>query len=402
MRCVRMGSSATPISLEEGRPVSAGKSSFYQEPPSALGTRSSRKREGDLRRSPPGRIERQRGDGGSNLRARNRGGYVMVLFAMLLFGIMAMAALVIDIGFARLAQRQMQSAVDSAALEGLRGQGIVAFADRQSNAEDFIAWHFDDDLDAASGDDGLAGDGGAFGAGPLVNFSGGAGDPSIHASQWMTVDPDNAVYKPVMRRGDETPGEFRVSIQRGGALDDDAVLFAQGPSVPYLFARGSLISRQLIGAGITVRASSIADAMPAVKVGLPVLDSDGDLVYPGAVAIGFTRTDWNSGGANPFIVDTPRTVVGQSVVTAGMASILPDGYAAIFEDVSGVDRVIGFGLVSGGVPIATSPPSVATGNAVNRLSEVWADLDPAFRDDLLSRAAAIRNGLYVAAPKALR
>jgi len=321
---------------------------------------------------------------------------------MLLFGIMAMAALVIDIGFARLAQRQMQSAADSAALEGLRGQGIVSYEDRQVNAETFIAWHFDDDLDAANGDDGIAGDGGAFGAGPIVDFSGGAGDPSIYASQLMTVDPDNAVYKPVMQRGDQTQEEFRVSIQRGGVLDDDAALFAQGPSVPYLFARGSLINRQLIGAGITVRASSIADARPAVKVGLPVLNSDGDLVYPGAVAIGFTLADWNSGGANPFVLDAPKTIIGQSIVTAGTAAGLPDGYAAIFDDVSGVDRVVGFGLVSGGVPIATPPPSVATGNAVSRLSEVWADLDPAFRDDVLSRLATIQNGLHVATPKALR
>ena len=326
----------------------------------------------------------------------------MVLVALLLFGLMAMAALVIDIGFARLAQRQMQTATDAAALEGLRGHGIVAYEDRQSNAEKFIAWQFDDDLDAMNGDDGIAGKGGAFGAGPIASFSGGAGDPSIYASQLMTVDLDNVVYKPVMQRGDETAGEFRVSIQRGGDLDDAAALFAQGPSVPYLFARGSLINRQLIGAGITVRANSIADAQPAVKVGLPILDSNGDLVYPGAVAIGFTRTDWNSGGANPFILVAPKTVIGQPIVTTGTAANLQDGYAAIFDDVSGVDRVIGFGLVSGGVPIATPPVSVAKGNAVSRLSEVWADLDPAFRDDVLSRVATIQNGLRVATPKALR
>ena len=41
---------------------------------------------------------------------------------MMFFGLMGLAALVIDMGFARLAQRQMQTAVDSAALEGLRWQ----------------------------------------------------------------------------------------------------------------------------------------------------------------------------------------------------------------------------------------------------------------------------------------
>ena len=57
---------------------------------------------------------------GSRRRGPKRDGYVLVLVVMLLFGIFAMAALVIDIGFARHAQRQMQTAVDSAALEGLR------------------------------------------------------------------------------------------------------------------------------------------------------------------------------------------------------------------------------------------------------------------------------------------
>ena len=48
----------------------------------------------------------------------DRAGYALVLFVMMFFGLMGLAALVIDIGFVRLAQRQMQTAVDSAALEG--------------------------------------------------------------------------------------------------------------------------------------------------------------------------------------------------------------------------------------------------------------------------------------------
>ena len=53
-------------------------------------------------------------------RRADRAGYALVLFIMMFFGLMGLAALVIDMGFARLAQRQMQTAVDSAALEGLR------------------------------------------------------------------------------------------------------------------------------------------------------------------------------------------------------------------------------------------------------------------------------------------
>ena len=54
----------------------------------------------------------------------DRAGYALVLFVMIFFGLMGLAALVIDMGFARLAQRQMQTAVDSAALEGLRWRDV--------------------------------------------------------------------------------------------------------------------------------------------------------------------------------------------------------------------------------------------------------------------------------------
>jgi len=317
------------------------------------------------------------------LRKNSRNGYVTVLFAMLLFGLMAMAALVIDIGFARLAQRQMQSAADPAALEGLRGQGSLSYEQRQFNAAQFVAWHFDDDLDETNGDDGVAGGGGAFGGGPIVQFSGGVGEPALSAGQLLTVDSENAVYQPVMQPGDETLDEFRLSIQRRGSLIGQANLFAEGPAVPYLFARGSLLNRQLIGAGITVRADSTASAQRALRIGAPVFNSAGELVLPGAIAFGFTIT-------------------GQPVVAVGSVPTLPDGYAAIFDNVLGVDRVVGFGLVSGGVPVTTAPASVATGNAVSRLSDVWAELDPAFRNTVLSRNAAIQNGLHVATPKALR
>jgi hypothetical protein len=58
--------------------------------------------------------------GVSQPNSASRRGYVLILFAMLLFAILGLAALVIDLGMARLTQRQMQTAVQSAALEGLR------------------------------------------------------------------------------------------------------------------------------------------------------------------------------------------------------------------------------------------------------------------------------------------
>ena len=55
----------------------------------------------------------------------DRAGYTLALFAMFFFGMMGLAALVIDIAFVRFAQRNMQAAVDSAALEGLRWRDSI-------------------------------------------------------------------------------------------------------------------------------------------------------------------------------------------------------------------------------------------------------------------------------------
>ncbi|MDB5390251.1 MAG: hypothetical protein JWM11_5897 [Planctomycetaceae bacterium] len=53
-------------------------------------------------------------------RCQRRCGATLILVVILLFAILALAGLVIDVGLARLARRQMQTAVDAAALEGLR------------------------------------------------------------------------------------------------------------------------------------------------------------------------------------------------------------------------------------------------------------------------------------------
>jgi len=64
---------------------------------------------------------------------RRRSGNVLVLF-----GLFAMAALVIDVGFARLTQRQMQTAVDSAARERLRFRDVEKDEPRCTHAKDLV------------------------------------------------------------------------------------------------------------------------------------------------------------------------------------------------------------------------------------------------------------------------
>ncbi len=161
-----------------------------------------------------------------------RRGYVLVLVIMLLFGILGLAALVIDIGFARLAQSEMQTAADSAALEGLRWRDVTQSGDlpqawlanpdfqqqtgvlsstgtlsslqadrvRRWAASNSVANTFADSVDSSGGTV-------QYGAGPVVNFSPGVGDPSLAAGQTIE-QPGSAgnpsVYQP--RRSDGTPG----------------------------------------------------------------------------------------------------------------------------------------------------------------------------------------------------
>ena len=158
-----------------------------------------------------------------------RSGNVLVLFAFLVFAALSMAALVVDIGTARLTQMQMQTVADSAALTGLRYRddipaawqpstgytpnlpaGLVAAcgpqpsstydptnaqwqvwinAARRFTAGQIVADTFDDDLNPSDGDPMQ------FGAGPIIDFSGNVGDSSLAAGQLITV-PSPAVYKP--------------------------------------------------------------------------------------------------------------------------------------------------------------------------------------------------------------
>ncbi|MFN5957579.1 MAG: pilus assembly protein TadG-related protein, partial [Planctomyces sp.] len=66
-----------------------------------------------LRTAPAARRRDLRGRAG-------RRGNILLGFAILLFAIFALAALVIDLGVRSMTQRQMQTAVDAAAVEGLR------------------------------------------------------------------------------------------------------------------------------------------------------------------------------------------------------------------------------------------------------------------------------------------
>jgi hypothetical protein len=256
---------------------------------------------------------------------RRRRGYALVLFAMLFFALLTLAALVIDLGIARLAQRQVQTAADTAALEALRGRDrdrAQADLGRRSDAQTVVRQVFDDDLDPGSGDaDGL-------GAGPIFELTGGiALSPEFAASQQLAL-PATPVYDPLLalnlgndplgdmvagRFADDAPPDKQPSYARqdfAAGQGDDAFLVrlrrtdepsvegvrSSGGPIPYLFGRGSLLNVDLRGRGIAVRATAIADARPAMSVGKrpespPEVEAQ---EIPGALALVLPADVWGN------------------------------------------------------------------------------------------------------------
>src|SRR5947209_7963698 len=99
-----------------------------------------------------------------------RPGTVLVYFALLSFVLMALAALVIDVGFAMFTQAQLQSAADSAAKEGLRFKDVSMSEDNRRNmVVTMVQLAFDDDLDPTNN----SGTHPTPGAGLSANVSGG-------------------------------------------------------------------------------------------------------------------------------------------------------------------------------------------------------------------------------------
>jgi|GEM_PF-843656 hypothetical protein len=190
-----------------------------------------------------------------------RAGYALVLMVMLLFGIFGFAALVIDLGFARLTQRQMQTAVDAAALEGLRWRDVqlweqlpqtwLASPDFQAQvgvganptdpmtpqqrdavrrwaASQAVGQLFDDNLNAGDDGPGTGDPGGIYGAGPVVQIQRDNNGSALPTSQ-LILAPTTPVYKPV--RSDGVAGlELNAA---NNASSGDLVAGSYGPNASY-------------------------------------------------------------------------------------------------------------------------------------------------------------------------
>jgi hypothetical protein len=391
------------------------------------------------------------------------------MFVMLVFAFLAIAGLAIDIGMANLTQQEMQVAVDTAALEGLRLRDYdeyqnVSDTSRRPKVSHMVRLVFDDDLhptgnpsvtddplDPPSNFDGP--DALHMGAGSTLQVAGDLG------SQEIIYDPSNPVVDdPVLRtnikpgdennqngdmvsgldRADEThdefPGYVRPDFTAGNLqdqqsqslaflvrmrrttgsnpLDKEPLVSSRSRPVPFLFGLGSLIHAADNGGydprreGMTIRATAIAAARPALRASPPPRALDGAMIpnestlnqlliqngqqpnpmlglYPFAVTLDFwlstvhpgatyqdqwVPTTWHNeytlilADDQQGIVDQATgeivgsfaefgTCIGQPMEPRGVTALPPpeiSGYVAIYDNIPGpnglVPRIIGYGF----------------------------------------------------------
>ncbi len=313
-------------------------------------------------------------------KAADRAGYALVLFVMIFFGLMGLAALVIDMGFARLTQQEMQTAVDSAALEGLRWRDFSTDQYRRQQASQMVASLFTNYVDPSGGTV-------ECGAGPVVDFTGGVGPADLAAAQTMVV-LNPPVYQPTElelnlsngtagdmssgtygsnpnydatqladedanynRRdftlapsGSSTGSAFLVRMRRtnnASGLDQESGVSSGGPTLPVLFGRGSLMARSGTGSqlsvtsGITVRATAIAAAGDGIQfggtsysagraktAGRPFQQINQDnpaetVNIPGITPFALSQTNWQNGQTSfTLALDGSITLGGQIIQPA--------------------------------------------------------------------------------------
>ncbi len=420
---------------------------------------------------------------------------MLVLFAAVMIGVLALAGLVIDVGFARVAQRQMQTAADAAAVEGLRWRDVQQWEDlprawlgdesfqaltgspaeppytgtmsaqqvdaaRRWAASSMVAHVFDDDFV-------LSADARNYGAGLRVERRAGIALPntSFRAAETVSLG-DPPVYDPRLqfnrgnaKHGDIVEGRYgrnagypgdathdesaeydrrdfvpddgdeanamlvRLRRTAGPAsLDDVEGVSSRAGPLPFLFAAGSALDRDVAARGIEVRAVGIAAAgrveglssdpgqgafeAGRVKAAGPVYSNDTTeppVAIMGLAPFALRRSRWEdpqqvlfasdgTASGEAFVIDPGQLLqIGDVVASTGSAAPLTTAddslhrYVAIFEiiEVEGApdahELVVGFGMVrswtftpgqeGGGTLTFTkvASPNVARGNATGVL-----------------------------------
>lgn len=257
-----------------------------------------------------------------------RRGSILTWFAVFLFALLPLITLVVHLGMVTLTRRQMQTAVNTAAIEGLRfrDDGNLSESARRERVRDLVSAVFDDTLDTSDGD-ALR-----LGAGPVITFDNEPSDITLPGTEFKaarTIKAGNiGVYDPVlelnegnevhgdMLRGTYTPGvghtedndytrpdgdftpdatgdAFLVRLRRtdnAGGLDTVAGVSSSGPPIPFLFGRGPYGDSQFLNRrerGTIVRATAIAQQQRVKAVGSPFM------AVPGVSPLRILRSHWD-------------------------------------------------------------------------------------------------------------
>lgn len=353
---------------------------------------------------------------------------MLIQTILLMFALLGIVAAVVDLGYARIAQVQMQTGVDSAALEGLRGRdaviGDAAASDlaRRQDARLFATKSYEDPAGER-----------LVGAGPAFTLSGGR--TAANAAQLLVVSAD-PVYRPTLAlnsanvihgdivsgapvgsqagvendsygRDDFVPADtnsapageavlvrMRRTDGRNTLDTPDGSTVSAGPALPLLFGLGSTVTRadpssySVRHHGFTVRATAIASSRPARRISSSLaasfaLTKEFWINMPNAAAYSLTS---NSGGSLTlpasgtvagYSTTAALTVIGQNFTTAGLVPVVSSLrlYVPIYDTISGVNCVIGFGYVlvnsdgSGGLSLTPTRNRVADRGATAQVAE---------------------------------
>lgn len=336
-----------------------------------------------------------------------RRGVALLLFALLVFVMLGVAALVADVGSASLAQAQMQSATDSAALEGVRLRdfhSLRPFSDRyrRQRVSELVQHSMDDDLHPTGGVDVTSGgstmpdpnglpalgpdgaDALRTGAGPLYHVTGGIGD--ANASAQVSVPrgdevqgADRYVDDPVLQPnrfnelyGDMLSGTAHVGIHTREPRDYDRIDFTRAANF------GAAESWTSIGFLVRMRRSTRPnplDHVPGVSSrgpGIPLLFGMGSTVH---------RTDFFNPRTEGLTTRSTSIAVGRPAIHVGPPPMALDGSPI-------PDRLGAPMRGSGWWHVTTSGSTV-----VRRHAAIAVDAD--FWIDAMERMQDTVTGLYV-------
>ncbi|MBN8732689.1 MAG: Tad domain-containing protein [Acidobacteria bacterium] len=370
---------------------------------------------------------------------------ILVQVFLLILGFCALAALTVDLGYVTLTRVQMQNAVDAAALEGLRYRDdpTLSAEEKRARAAEFANGFFADNGTATTG------------AGPVIGMSAGVSD--LNALQ--TIE-SLGYYKPALKAnadnepgGDVVTGSFEagqpgledaaykrddftnagdrallVRMRRSNEAFDD-VTRSGGPALPFFFGRVTTMQPNAGGYnprmdGITVRATAIAEARPVRQVRYAADPASG---RPGVIGVGLLLATWLSmapgdtiqafGNSGNGLLYTSPAFTGElgryldpasalaigNPLSASSQPVPQSGYLAIYFNLDGIARVVGYGRVfytpgAGGGPdtITREAAQDGTVNTNSRTPPPPPDLTSADWNTIL----AAHQQLYPASPAA--